>query len=346
MTRPHRAGAAEDRWNQWVDGRLRARGWQHLVVPYVGYAGPDFVRVLARLVLAPLTAAERTRGEQWREAQQYRRGWRNFFTAEVPDTEVTVTVGGVAHTVRTDRSGNVDARLPNPGLPLGWCDVTLEASGTDPTVARVFVVAADEDFGLVSDIDDTVIRTRLPRPLIAAYNTFVLQEHARKPVRGMASLYDSLLRDRPGAPTVYVSTGAWNTFGTLTRFLSRHALPARPAAAHRLGPDQHRLVPQRPGAQARLPGVAGRRLPRHPLGARRRRRTARPGAVRGVRTSPPRPGPRGRDPGADPHPAGARQRHPRGARRRSRRRARGHPGGPRRGRGRAGPGARSAPSLT
>jgi len=236
VSRPHRAGAAEDRWNRWVDGRLRARGWQHLVLPYVGYAGPDFVRVLARVVLAPLTSEERSAGEQWREAQQYRRGWRNFFTAEVPDVAVTVVVGGVAHTVRTDRSGNVDARLPNPGLPPGWCDVTLEASGTDPTVARVFVVAADEDFGLVSDIDDTVIRTRLPRPLIAAYNTFVLQEHARKPVRGMASLYDSLLRDRPGAPTVYVSTGAWNTFGTLTRFLSRNAFPPGPLLLTDWGP--------------------------------------------------------------------------------------------------------------
>ena len=120
MTRPHRVGAAEDRWNRWLVARLRARGWQHLVVPYAGYAGPDFVRVLARLVLAPLTAQERSPGEQWREAQRYRRGWRNLLTAEVSDAEVTAVVGGVAHIVRTDRSGVVDARLPNPGLAPGW----------------------------------------------------------------------------------------------------------------------------------------------------------------------------------------------------------------------------------
>ena len=43
-------------------------------------------------------------------------------------------------------------------------------------------------------------------------------------------------RDHPGAPTVYVSTGAWNTAATLTRFLARNGFPRRAAAAHRLGP--------------------------------------------------------------------------------------------------------------
>jgi phosphatidate phosphatase APP1 len=45
-------------------------------------------------------------------------------------------------------------------------------------------------------------------------------------VPGMASLYDALLASHPGAPTVYVSTGAQNTAGTLARFLARNAFPA------------------------------------------------------------------------------------------------------------------------
>ena len=230
------AGALEDRWNRLVGGALRARGWRSLVVPHVGYAGPGFVRVLARVVLAPEPDQDRSRGEQRHQDQRYRRGWRNFVTAEALDVEVTVTVGGVVHPARADRSGGVDVRLPNPGLAPGWSDVTVQAPGSDPTVARVFVVADDEDFGLVSDIDDTVIRTFLPRPLIAAYNTFVLQEHARRPVPGMASLYESLLRAHPGAPTVYVSTGAWNTAATLTRFLTRNAFPAGPLLLTDWGP--------------------------------------------------------------------------------------------------------------
>jgi len=236
MQRPHLAGVVEDRWNRLVGGALRARGWRHLVVPHLGYGGPDFVRVLARVVIAPEPDEDRTRGEQRRDEQLYRRGWRNFLTAEAGDVEVAVTVAGVRHLARTDRSGILDVRLPDPGLEPGWQEVTVEAAGSPPTAARVLIVPADCDFGLVSDIDDTVIRTLLPRPLIAAYNTLVLQEQTRTPVDGMASLYDGLLADHPGAPTVYVSTGAWNAAGTLTRFLARHGYPAGPLLLTDWGP--------------------------------------------------------------------------------------------------------------
>ena len=67
------------------------------------------------------------------------------------------------------------------------------------------VVGADVTFGLVSDIDDTVITTALPRPMIAAWNTFVRHESARHVVPGMAPMYRELLAEHPGAPIVYLS---------------------------------------------------------------------------------------------------------------------------------------------
>ena len=88
--------------------------------------------------------------------------------------------------------------------------------------------------------------------MIAAWNTFVKHEGARQVVPGMAPMYRELLGEQPGTPIVYVSTGAWNTAPTLNRFLRNHGYPVGPAAADRLGSDQHRLVPQRAGAQARV----------------------------------------------------------------------------------------------
>ena len=54
--------------------------------------------------------------------------------------------------------------------------------------ASVYIVAPDARFGLISDIDDTVITTSLPRPMIAAWNTFFRHENARKVVPGMGPL--------------------------------------------------------------------------------------------------------------------------------------------------------------
>ena len=121
----------------------------------------------------------------------------------------------------------------------------MSVEDQEPITARIFVVAEEVRFGVVSDVDDTVMVTALPRPLIAAWNSFVVDEHARTPVPGMAVLLERLMRDHPGSPMIYLSTGAWNIAPTLNRFLSRNLFPAGIHAAHRLGADARPLVPQR-----------------------------------------------------------------------------------------------------
>lgn len=229
MSRPHLAAVVEDRWNRALGGVLARRGWRPSVVGYDGYGGPDFVRVLARVVLD--RPAERSgRGNE------LRRGWRNFLTAELGGVEVSVTVAGETSTATTDRSGILDVRLPRTGLEPGWHHVELSTPGAEPGSADVLVVGGDVDFGIVSDIDDTVITTWLPRLLLATYNTFVLAEEARTPVAGMAELYAGLLAGRPGAPTVYVSTGPWNAARALSRFLAHHGFPRGPLLLTDWGP--------------------------------------------------------------------------------------------------------------
>jgi phosphatidate phosphatase APP1 len=82
--------------------------------------------------------------------------------------------------------------------------------------------------------------TALPRPFLAAWNTFVLDEHARRPVPGMAVLYERLTRSHPGTPVFYLSTGAWNVAPTLTRFLSRNLYPSGPLLLTDWGPTHDR----------------------------------------------------------------------------------------------------------
>ena len=114
--------------------------------------------------------------------------------------------------------------------------MTLRTAGGASSSARILVIGDDVDFGIVSDIDDTVLSTYLPRPLLAAYNTFVAREQSRRPVPGMAELYAGLLARHPGAPIVYLSTGAWNNAPTLRRFLARNGLPEGPMLLTDWGP--------------------------------------------------------------------------------------------------------------
>jgi phosphatidate phosphatase APP1 len=121
-------------------------------------------------------------------------------------------------------------------LGPGWHEVSLEVTGQPEARGRVRVVGPQERLGLVSDIDDTVMITALPRPLLAFWNTFVVHESRRQPVPGMAALYARLLRDDPDSLVVYVSTGAWNVARAISRFLARHGYPEGPLLMTDWGP--------------------------------------------------------------------------------------------------------------
>ncbi|MGV3714184.1 App1 family protein [Pseudolysinimonas sp.] len=196
------------------------------VVPFVGYGATGWARVLGRVVLRK-PGLDRFRSI---------RGWRSFTSVPVRDAEVVVTAGGRTTTVRTDRGGIIDARV-DAALEPGWTSVDLAIPGRDGVAESVFVVDESVGFGMVSDIDDTVMVTALPRPFLAAWNSFVLNEHARTPVAGMAVLYERLTRAHPDAPVVYLSTGAWNVVPTLTRFLTRNLYPRGPLLLTDWGPS-------------------------------------------------------------------------------------------------------------
>ncbi len=229
--RLHRAARIEDAVHEVIERRLRNRGWHPVITAYTGYGAPGWARVMARVVL--------TRGAKPGRKLEKARGWRSFTSSPVNNAVVHIQMGESVTQTRTDRSGYVDCRV-NGDLQPGWGKVRLSTEGSAPVEAPIRVVDPAVKFGVISDIDDTVMVTALPRPLLAAWNTFVLDEHARMAVPGMAVLYERLVTANAGAPVIYLSTGAWNVAPTLSRFLSRHLYPAGPLLLTDWGPTPDR----------------------------------------------------------------------------------------------------------
>ncbi|HET6825468.1 MAG TPA: phosphatase domain-containing protein [Amnibacterium sp.] len=235
----------DDAIREFREQRARRRGLLPTVIPYTGYGAPGWVRVLGRVLLvgSPDGAPK----------AESVRGWRSFTSVAVDRQPVKVTIGDVVHHVIADRGGVIDVRL-EAHLEPGWQRVRLEPEGENenalPVEAPVFVLDPAAPFGIISDIDDTVMITALPRPLLAAWNTFVLDEHARAATPGMAVVYDRLHRAHPEAPVLYLSTGAWNVAPTLTRFLSRNLYPPGPLLLTDWGPTPDRIF--RSGRQHKI----------------------------------------------------------------------------------------------
>ncbi|WP_426997013.1 App1 family protein [Pseudarthrobacter sp. N5] len=194
-------------------------------IAYQGYGSTQWVRVLGRVLLTskpvPGSRAERAASN----GNQNVRGWRAFTSVPIRNPDVEIRIGNVVTHVRADRGGLVDTVVKVSLLP-GRHTAVLRAEGTDPVETTIQVVDPDVRFGVVSDIDDTVMVTALPRPFLALWNTFVLSERARMATPGMAVLLDRLTIKHPDAPVIYLSTGPWNAAPTLARFLTRNMYPS------------------------------------------------------------------------------------------------------------------------
>jgi phosphatidate phosphatase APP1 len=216
----HRAARIEDWFHDVRSRGARRRGHVPTVVPYTGYGSTEWVRVFCRVLLSKPVAADERSKRRRKRGEQGIRGWRSFTSVPVGDVPVVIDVGGQRIEVLADRGGVVDTTVP-ASLAPGWHRATLSTEGAEPVEAPIRIVGPDVDFGIISDVDDTVMVTAIPTP-------------------GMAVLFERLARSHPGSPVIYLSTGAWNVAPTLTRFLSRNLFPAGPLLLTDWGPTHDR----------------------------------------------------------------------------------------------------------
>lgn len=205
--------------------RARQTGLEPVLVPSVGYGGQGWARILGRALYKTNLFEEFFDSvEKGDPSIDPVRGWRSFTSVAISHAPVEVTIEGITHTVYTDRGGVIDVRL-DIDLTPGLHDVTMSTEGSQPVTTSIYIVPEDQTLGIICDVDDTVMNTALPRPFVAAWNSFVLNEHARSTTPGMAVMMDRLHRAHPKAPFMYLSTGAWNVTPTLRRFLHRNGYP-------------------------------------------------------------------------------------------------------------------------
>lgn len=247
----------EDNFNRRNIVLRRSQGWLPQLTGYSGYGSVNAAKVLARAIMADPDADARPFQLPFlpdgmhsftphgvlelarlasENAARAQRGWRQFFTTQVGFLPVTVELGNRRIETRTDRSGYVDLLVEGHGLEPGWHEARLTPAAGETITAPVMIVSPEATTGLVSDIDDTVMVTWLPRAMLAAWNSFVLHTNTRQPVPGMADFYEQLLKSEPSAPVFYLSTGAWNVYSTMLSFMHANKLPIGPMLLTDWGP--------------------------------------------------------------------------------------------------------------
>ncbi|HSJ25474.1 MAG TPA: phosphatase domain-containing protein [Longimicrobiales bacterium] len=226
------------------------------VVVYRGFGTCDEVFVSGR-VLANRPVGPAMHADAW---------WRNLGNTlrhlesdEVPGATVHVQFHGAAVTTVTDDEGYFRAWLRPPAPPDNdlWHEVAARViepvhDDTQDVAAggRVIIPRSSAAFGVISDIDDTVIRTDATRLLGMLRRTLLENALTRLPFPGVAQFYSGLHAGTDGTrgnPVFYVSSSPWNLYALLTEFLEHQAIPAGPLLLRDWGISESGALPLRHG---------------------------------------------------------------------------------------------------
>lgn len=210
------------------------------VSPFLGYGTTSRVLIMGRVTERAELPKSSAKDRRWRNAYAL---YRRISTDGIARAKVRVTIAGLGGA--TERVLTTD----DEGFFREW--ITLDAS-LDPLVLRhpakyrvlepayresaeasgeVMVPPADAEFGVISDLDDTVIQSHVDDFMKALMALALENAHTRTPFPRVAEFYQALTlgADRKGHnPLFYVSSSPWEILDAIEEFLVLQKIPPGP----------------------------------------------------------------------------------------------------------------------
>jgi len=182
--------------------RLARAGDPLKIYSYLGFGTPHRLLLSGRVLQDERNRPPGKSDTRWRNLVEL---YRFLESDEVPGARVRARFLGAGHEAVADREGYFGLEI-KPAEPLashGWHDVPLELLHPAPPLggpvhatARVLVPPPTAQFGVISDIDDTVLWSNVTHKLEMLLIVALSNAHTRKPFKGVAAFY----QDRESRP--------------------------------------------------------------------------------------------------------------------------------------------------
>jgi phosphatidate phosphatase APP1 len=157
----------------------------------------------------------------------------------VPRAQVGVEFASAKSAMAADAEGYFGGWLKSepPDLTSEWhqyqAEMKLVAANAEAIrgAGEVMIPPVSARFGIISDIDDTVIQSRVSNFIQAARTVMLGNARTRLPFHGVAAFYRALRGGSTGAennPVFYVSSSPWNIYDVIAEFMQLQNIPKGP----------------------------------------------------------------------------------------------------------------------
>jgi phosphatidate phosphatase APP1 len=206
-----------------------------IILPYRGYGKPDLLYLKGRVLEERDIAAAGDNDTIWDNLVNM---YKRFKSNEIPHARLSLRFQGIEQQVQTDMEGYFEVWVePSEPLPAGSQWVTLELEllhpqreGYPPVRAegQILLPPPSAQFGVISDIDDTVLQTGATDLLRMARTVFLGNARTRLPFPGVAAFYRALTGEACGIdinPLFFISSSPWNMYDLLEQFFQIENIP-------------------------------------------------------------------------------------------------------------------------
>jgi phosphatidate phosphatase APP1 len=208
-------------------------------MPYLGYGTRERLLVCGRVLedagFMPAADAD----SRWRNLVRF---WKRLESDEVPGARLRARFLGRETEGVTDGEGYFRLTIAPRGRlgPGVWQEVELHLEEEEAVraTARVLVPSKRARFGVISDIDDTIVASYVGSKVRMLLTAALTNSRTRKPFPGVAAFYRAL---HAGVnPFFYISKSPWNLYAPLLEYLEIQQLPIGPLLLRDFGlrPDK------------------------------------------------------------------------------------------------------------
>ncbi len=221
------------------------------VLPYLSYGTESKVFLKGRVLKARAMQEAKDDDSAW---ENLKNAYKRFASHEIPNAHLELHVHNKSLELQTDEEGYFEAWLEFEDVSFNassdlFLDYSIDLINPVPKKqlietfeGMVMVPSREAEFGIISDMDDTVLKSDATRVLGMLKKVLFENAKTRLPFDGVAEFYQALHKEGRN-PLFYVSSSPWNLYDLLIEFLDDNDIPVGPLLLRDWGTNPTEFLP-------------------------------------------------------------------------------------------------------